>query len=165
MGQNIATSWTYPRPNALGATPEFAKQITNWFNEVRGYHFRSTSSATGHYSQLIWGDSHLVGCGYAYYHDQSRGYTKVYVCNYGPGGNIAGYAPYQTGAPACPRYGTKPSSKYPGLCCKYPYITVNIQSLLQDSLSLKRGWRVIDLIVLEISNRDMSQTCLQIFPD
>ena len=121
VGQNIATSWTYPRPNALGATPEFAKQITNWFNEVRGYHFRSTSHATGHYSQLIWGDSHLVGCGYAYYHDKSRGYTKVYVCNYGPGGNIAGNAPYQTGAPACPLYGTKPSSKYHGLCCKYPH--------------------------------------------
>lgn len=118
MGQNIATSWTYPRPNALGATAEFAKQITNWFNEVRSYSFRSTSAATGHYSQLIWGDSHLVGCGYAYYHDQSRGFTKVYVCNYGPGGNIAGSAPYATGAPACPRYGTKPSSKYPGLCCK-----------------------------------------------
>lgn len=71
------------------------------------------------YSQLIWGESHLVGCGYAYYHDSSRGYTKVYVCNYGPGGNIAGYAPYQTGRPACPLYGTKPSSKYPGLCCEY----------------------------------------------
>lgn len=52
VGQNIATSWTYPRPNALGATPEFAKQITNWFNEVRSYHFRSTSSGTGHYSQV-----------------------------------------------------------------------------------------------------------------
>ncbi|KAJ1527884.1 hypothetical protein ONE63_007820 [Megalurothrips usitatus] len=123
VGQNIATSWTYPRPNALGATPEFAKQITNWFNEVRGYSFRSTSSATGHYSQLIWGESHLVGCGYAYYHDQSRGFTKVYVCNYGPGGNVAGYAPYQVGTPACPLYGTQPSSSYPGLCSTHGYFS------------------------------------------
>lgn len=35
--------------------------------------------------QLVWGDTFLVGCGYSHYYDPSRGYTKLYVCNYGPG--------------------------------------------------------------------------------
>jgi hypothetical protein len=35
--------------------------------------------------QLVWGDTYLVGCGYSNYYDPSRGYTKLYVCNYGPG--------------------------------------------------------------------------------
>jgi len=35
--------------------------------------------------QLVWGDTYLVGCGYSHYYDPSRGYTKLYVCNYGPG--------------------------------------------------------------------------------
>lgn len=34
--------------------------------------------------QLVWGESNLIGCGFAYYQD-SRRYNKLYVCNYGPG--------------------------------------------------------------------------------
>lgn len=36
------------------------------------------------YLQLVWGDTYLVGCGYSFYYDPARGYTKNYVCNYGP---------------------------------------------------------------------------------
>ena len=34
----------------------------------------------------------MVGCGYTYYDDSKRGYSKLYVCNYGPGGNLVGGA-------------------------------------------------------------------------
>lgn len=36
------------------------------------------------FAQVIWGDTYLVGCGYSFYYDPARGYTKNYVCNYGP---------------------------------------------------------------------------------
>ena len=40
--------------------------------------------------QLVWANTYMVGCGYTYYNDDKRGYSKLYVCNYGPGGNLVG---------------------------------------------------------------------------
>lgn len=116
VGQNIAVTWT-TRTNA-GAAPDFTRQIMGWFNEVRHYGFYSTAftKGTGHYSQLVWGDTYLVGCGYSHYYDPSRGYTKLYVCNYGPGGNVIGAQPYLAGNPSCSTQGVTPSRKYQGLC-------------------------------------------------
>ena len=34
--------------------------------------------------QIVWANTYLVGCGYSYFYDQMRGYSKLYVCNYGP---------------------------------------------------------------------------------
>ncbi|KAF6203579.1 hypothetical protein GE061_001911, partial [Apolygus lucorum] len=114
VGQNLAITWTWPNPNDLGHYPDFKTQIELWFNEV--YQYRGQfSHATGHYTQMIWGDTYLIGCGYSYYLQQNR-YSKLYVCNYGPSGNIRGYTPYRRGAPSCTLYGTSPSTKYYGLC-------------------------------------------------
>ncbi|KAG8276350.1 cysteine-rich secretory protein LCCL [Homalodisca vitripennis] len=114
VGQNIASSWTSPYPNRLGEYPDFASQIKAWFNEV--YQYRGGySHSTGHYSQIVWGDTHSVGCGYSYSHDGSR-YTKLYVCNYGPGGNVLGYDAYRRGYPSCAQYGMSPSRRFPSLC-------------------------------------------------
>nr|CAD7269408.1 unnamed protein product [Timema shepardi] len=112
VGQNIAATWT-TRTNTSPA-PDFPRQINAWFNEVHQFGFYTTgfTPATGHYSQLVWGDSYLIGCGYSFYYDQSKGYTKLYVCNYGPGGNIIGARPYTVGSAAC-----QPQSvRYHGLC-------------------------------------------------
>ena len=38
----------------------------------------------------MWANTYMVGCGYTYYNDDKRGYSKLYVCNYGPGGNLVG---------------------------------------------------------------------------
>lgn len=35
--------------------------------------------------KMVWAETYLVGCGYAYYKDPSLGFTKIYVCNYAPG--------------------------------------------------------------------------------
>ena len=37
----------------------------------------------------------MVGCGYTYYDDPKRGFSKLYVCNYGPGGNLVGGSMYR----------------------------------------------------------------------
>lgn len=71
------------------------------------------------YLQLVWGETSQVGCGYTFYYDPARGYTKLYVCNYGPGGNVIGSNPYEKGRPSCSAYGLADSRKYSGLCCKY----------------------------------------------
>nr|CAD7447012.1 unnamed protein product [Timema bartmani] len=92
VGQNIASTWT-TRTN-ISPEPNFPQQITAWFNE------------------LVWGDSYLIGCGYSFYYDQSKGYTKLYVCNYGPGGNIIGARPYTVGSATC----QPQSTRYQGLC-------------------------------------------------
>ncbi len=34
---------------------------------------------------MAWSETHAVGCGYTYFRDPLRGFTKLYVCNYGPG--------------------------------------------------------------------------------
>lgn len=107
MGQNLAIIWsTAPLAPDDG---DFPSRIQNWFNEVQKYSFGSAwSPKTGHYSQVnltythiiyiliylicfllcdqqfVWGETNLVGCGYAEYKDASK-YNKLYVCNYGPG--------------------------------------------------------------------------------
>ncbi|KAH8243653.1 hypothetical protein KR032_009165, partial [Drosophila birchii] len=114
MGQNLAIIWsTVPLDADDG---DFPSRIQSWFNEVQKYSFGDAwSPKTGHYSQLVWGETSLVGCGYAEYKDASK-YNKLYVCNYGPGGNVVGYNPYEVGKPSCSTYGMKPSSRYQGLC-------------------------------------------------
>ncbi|XP_013119097.1 cysteine-rich venom protein 1 [Stomoxys calcitrans] len=114
MGQNLAIIWsTAPLDPEDG---DFPSRIQSWFNEVQKYSFGDAwSPKTGHYSQLVWGETSLVGCGFAEYKDKSK-YNKLYVCNYGPGGNVVGYNPYEVGKPSCGTYGMRPSKRYNGLC-------------------------------------------------
>ncbi|XP_076045444.1 venom allergen 5.01-like [Oratosquilla oratoria] len=124
VGQNVAATWTFERD--IGDTPDFATQIEAWFNEVNQHGFPKSSlepfrfsKATGHYTQMAWAETYLVGCGYAYYEDPSRGFTKIYVCNYGPGGNVVGGTMYNVGYPGqqyCVNDGLRPSPHYHGLC-------------------------------------------------
>ncbi|KAK4296518.1 hypothetical protein Pmani_030994 [Petrolisthes manimaculis] len=69
--------------------------------------------------QMVWAETYLVGCGYAFYKDPSLGYTKIYVCNYAPGGNVIGGSMYKLGFPGqqyCVNDGLHPSHIYEGLC-------------------------------------------------
>ncbi|KAK3914323.1 Venom allergen 5 [Frankliniella fusca] len=74
------------------------------------------SFATGHFSQVVWGDTHLVGCGRARYEENGLP-TQLLVCNYGPGGNVETEPLYRGGAPCsgCPA-GQGCSATYPALC-------------------------------------------------
>ncbi|CAG9863692.1 unnamed protein product [Phyllotreta striolata] len=120
VGQNIATTWTTKPPRSYYDTePDFADAITKWFNEFKLFHFGGIGPGrTGHYTQMIWADTNLVGCGYSFYYDPSKGYTKNYICNYGPGGNVLGQTPYTKGYPNCNGNGLTDSTKFSGLCDK-----------------------------------------------
>ncbi|KAF7399571.1 hypothetical protein HZH68_008163 [Vespula germanica] len=83
VGQNIARTWTTRPPGPYDSEPNWRRQISGWFNEVQHYH-TGYSKTTGHYTQLVWSDTFLIGCGYSFYYDPAKGYTKNYVCNYGP---------------------------------------------------------------------------------
>ncbi|KAG5869712.1 hypothetical protein JTB14_014238 [Gonioctena quinquepunctata] len=120
VGQNIATTWTTKPPTSVYDTePDFVDAIGKWFNEFKYFSFSGIGRgrATGHYTQMIWADTNLVGCGYAYYYS-SKGYTKKYVCNYGPGGNVLGQTPYTKGYPSCMQNGLAASRRFSGLCDK-----------------------------------------------
>lgn len=76
--------------------------------------------STGHYTQVAWAETYLVGAGFVLFHDSSNRqwpYKKMYVINYGPAGNMQSAAMYRIGQPAsqCPP-GTEEDVKYPGLC-------------------------------------------------
>ena len=79
--------------------------------------------------QLGWADTYMVGCGYTYYDDPKRGYSKLYVCNYGPGGNLVGGSMYKMGFPgmrSCQDFDLVQSSRYLGLCGENYFITLEL---------------------------------------
>lgn len=66
--------------------------VQAWYDEIKDYNYSSPgfSSATGHFTQVVWVDSTELGCGKA----ASDGGTYV-VCNYSPHGNITNAGKFQ----------------------------------------------------------------------
>eukprot|EP00048_Salpingoeca_helianthica_P023886 m.28046 g.28046 ORF g.28046 m.28046 type:complete len:348 (+) comp9057_c0_seq1:216-1259(+) len=86
VGENLA--WGYST---------LVSAIDAFVSEVSDYNFASNVCATGrmcgHYTQVVWADSVRVGCARAT--NTCPGWSdRVYVCNYGPGGNYVGRKPY-----------------------------------------------------------------------
>ena len=53
----------------------------------------------GHYTAMLWAETHLVGCAAVEWYlakDKSK-YKALYVCNYGPAGNVMGLPIYLEG--------------------------------------------------------------------
>ena len=71
---------------------------------------------TGHYTAIVWEHTRSIGCGFTMY-EEGGWYKKLYVCNYGPAGNVVFTPIYQMGGActACPK-ATACSLAYPGLC-------------------------------------------------
>ncbi|KAK9882206.1 hypothetical protein WA026_019718 [Henosepilachna vigintioctopunctata] len=94
VGQNLYLHMS----TGYGTGANWNEAIQSWFDEHKIYRFGSGfSSGTGHYTQMVWADTDNVGCGYAYYAKYGGfKYQKLYVCNYGPGGNYVGQNPYRT---------------------------------------------------------------------
>jgi pathogenesis-related protein 1 len=65
--------------------------VSAWASEARNYNYRKNtcSGRCGHYTQIVWRDTKLLGCGVA--RNRTR---EVWVCNYEPPGNIVGERPY-----------------------------------------------------------------------
>lgn len=65
--------------------------VSAWASEAKNYSYRSNtcSGRCGHYTQVVWRDTKLLGCGIA--RNRTR---EVWVCDYDPPGNIVGERPY-----------------------------------------------------------------------
>ncbi|XP_002436153.3 venom allergen 3 [Ixodes scapularis] len=129
VGQNVALTWTYEYEDNLLDEPDWDSQIYAWYDECTQFNFKASaispfqfSKKLGHFTQLVWADTYKVGCGYAYYRQSGRGLTKIYVCNYGPGGNIIGGDMYEKSPYATCKLGlVQSATSYRGLCDKDPF--------------------------------------------
>ncbi|HRD78289.1 MAG TPA: CAP domain-containing protein [Hyphomicrobiaceae bacterium] len=74
--------------NLAWGTGSFATAVSSfgrWYDEVSRYNFSAPgfSSATGHFTQIVWRGSTELGCAMAMCSGQA-----FWVCRYGPAGNI-----------------------------------------------------------------------------
>ena len=75
--------------------------VDAWVSEVADYDYGSNSCAPGamcgHYTQVVWADSLVLGCGMTVCNTGSPfggGSWENWVCNYDPPGNWVGEKPY-----------------------------------------------------------------------
>lgn len=97
LGENIAAS-------SPGFWTTIAGPAGAWAGEAADYDYASNSCATGpgkqcgHYTQMVWRESTLIGCAYARCTENSPfpGYSTwdFWVCDYSPPGNWLGQRPY-----------------------------------------------------------------------
>jgi pathogenesis-related protein 1 len=96
----IATGGFGHRPNSQygenvyaisGGIASPAQVVGYWAEEARGYdvHSNACTGVCGHYTQIVWGKTRIVGCAVA-----TGPQREVWVCNYDPPGNVIGYRPY-----------------------------------------------------------------------
>jgi uncharacterized protein YkwD len=86
-GENLF-AWTTTGPGAMPAT----QAADSWYAEAKLYRFHRPGFAheTGHFTQVVWKGTRLLGCGAAK-QTRRRTTTWVVVCNYDPGGNVEGW--------------------------------------------------------------------------
>ncbi|PNF13786.1 hypothetical protein B7P43_G12434 [Cryptotermes secundus] len=93
VGQNVYQSST--KGSSPNGQQDWQSAVQAWYNEVKDFSKNSVSpfkysSGAGHYSQVVWATSDKIGCGFTAYAGSDGWYNKMYVCNYGPGGNVIG---------------------------------------------------------------------------
>lgn len=103
----------------------FVEFVKNWYSEIKDFgnqdvsrfSGRSGGGVIGHFTQVIWSDSYLVGCGYCQ-KDRGGMLEEVMVCQYANGGNMIGDPIYTPGQQCqCPNgYGCQ-NPDYRSLCC------------------------------------------------
>jgi len=116
LGENLYKGWT--SSSVLSATGVNSSGVS-WHNEIDDYTYAtdSCSRVCGHYTQMVWADTHKIGCGASFCQDSDpRFHHSIIVsCNYGPGGNYVGRKPFQKGA-SCTQCDSGFSNCDDGLC-------------------------------------------------
>jgi pathogenesis-related protein 1 len=95
-GQNLYAS----SARSASAAPTPQSVVDSWVSEAANYTYatNSCSGTCGHYTQVVWRNSTLLGCGMTYCTTGSpfSGFSTWYnvVCDYSPPGNYVGQKPY-----------------------------------------------------------------------
>jgi len=83
--------------STLGVTVAAESAVKLWASEQEFYDVSinfCSSGVCGHYKQLVWNSTTLLGCGIATGCGSQTGFETHVVCNYSPPGNFIGEAPY-----------------------------------------------------------------------
>jgi len=90
-GENLYFAWG----SAKEQDPEqiYENAVRGWYNEIDDYNYPTHSgdsedSVIGHFTQVVWKDSTVIGCGMKT--DCKSRYSTVVVCRYQPAGNYIG---------------------------------------------------------------------------
>uniref|UniRef100_A0A646QD03 Cysteine-rich venom protein n=1 Tax=Hemiscolopendra marginata TaxID=943146 RepID=A0A646QD03_9MYRI len=92
--------------------------VKMWYDEVKFLNPNVVSSYDGnyklhgHYTAMIWGETEVMGCGYA---KEAADNRVNLFCNYAPAEYFVGRAIYKTG-PTASKCSNGQSTSYPGLC-------------------------------------------------
>lgn len=134
VGQNL---YIYKQTLKAPAN-DWVAAVTDWYDEVALFRNKDVqpfafSTATGHYTQVVWSTTDKVGCGATSYRD-GQWYATLYTCNYGPNGNFIRGAMYKQGPP-CSQCsdGETCSSSYSGLCVSGASANASISSNVEPS--------------------------------
>jgi len=118
LGQNLVLTESSKKLSTIS----FTGLVQEWYDEVKLYNGVSApvnsyvfDSGTGHYTQLVWGNSYAVGCGFMVYSDSGM-YAYQLTCNYGPAGNYDGEKIYTQGTFNAGNCKNGASTTYQGLC-------------------------------------------------
>jgi len=80
------------------APPDYNDIVQKWYDEGKYYDLDSNrcqaGEICGHYTQIVWKSSKLLGCASAQYKKGRFKNGYVTVCKYYPYGNIVGQRPY-----------------------------------------------------------------------
>jgi len=121
-GHNAARSTQYGTgyvgENFAAGYSTGASAVTDgWVSEVAYFTFSSNACVSGqecgHYTQVVWAGSTLVGCAKPTQTNCPTWGDKIYICDYAPGGNYVGEQPYTSGTgtnAACAGGGSIPSA-------------------------------------------------------
>jgi len=78
--------------------PNLSEIIQKWYDEKQYYNYNTqeckNGQLCGHYTQIVWKRSKLLGCASAQYQKGRFKNGYVTVCKYYPYGNIVGKDPY-----------------------------------------------------------------------
>ncbi|XP_029984043.1 serotriflin-like [Sphaeramia orbicularis] len=103
--RTISTSGCGENLYMSSAKNPWSEAIQSWYDEVNNFRYGTGSingGVVGHYTQVVWYRSNLLGCAMSYC-PNSR-FKYFYVCHYCPPGNYQLKRPYTAGRPCgdCP---------------------------------------------------------------
>ena len=106
VGQNLYIAGLWKGASAAKKSePKWNVALKSWYEEVSLFKENPTKPinvfhGTGHFTQMIWGSTQFVGCGFIAhtgYNGGDRYDSAYYVCNYGPAGNFLNHKAFSSG--------------------------------------------------------------------